>query len=218
MSEPVRNLVSETFDGLDGSEVTFTGSACYESDGVDIPDNAGPMCPRCTHTVLETSGNDIVDWFVNTIQTINDDSCQLKDGDDIYEINYRVCPPAPSGQMAKCGDIDGRITGRVGFLNVNFAITTLQRDCVNGYLAESRNAIAFTDGCHTASGTNAIIAPLVEESVNYNDDVSDSNFEGQACFASYFAPLISGSDYMQINLPMVVMSFLSVLLTLCMHL
>jgi len=113
--------VSETFEGLDGSDVTFSGKACYESEGVDIPRNAGPMCPRCTHTVLETEGSSIIDWFVETIQTFNDDHCLLNDGDDIYNINYRVCPPAPTDQIAKCGDINGRITGRVGFLSRNKA-------------------------------------------------------------------------------------------------
>jgi len=213
MSEPVRNLVSETFDGLDGSDVTFNGQACYDN-GNEVQqavETGGPICPRCTHTTLMTSGNDVVDWFVETIQTFTDDSCLLENGDDLNEIDYRVCPPAPSGQKAKCGDIDGQISGRVDLFvtDVDFVLTTLQRDCVNGFVLESRNAVAFTDGCHTQTGTNAIIAPLVEESYNHDDDVHDASFTGQACFQSYFAPLMSGSGSPYTGLNMVFVSIMA---------
>jgi len=220
MPEPVRNLVSETFDGLEGSEVSFTGQACYESKGVQIPSEAGPLCPRCTHTVLSTDDDGILDWFIRTIQTINDDHCKLEDYEDQQEINYRVCPPAPYGEFAKCGKIDGKITGRVGFLNLNFAITSLQRDCVNGFVAEARNAMPFSNGCHQTSGStenNPIIAPLVAESVNY-EDVSNPNFQGQACFQSQFEFLTAGSVSNQMNFAMVMMLLLSALMAVYLHL
>merc|ERR1712002_615044 len=175
MSESVRKLVYETFEGNDLGDVEFSGKACYDSYGVQINRDEGPMCPRCTKTELEVD-NDVVQWFIDGIRSISDDSCYLDNADDIYEVEYRLCPPAAYGQVAKCGDINGRITGRV--LSTDFTITTLQRDCVNGEAQQD----VFKNGCHNQVGSNAIIAPLIEESYNSASGVSNQNFEGQACF------------------------------------
>jgi len=185
-SGPIRKLVDQTFEGTNLGSVEFTGEACYDSS---TPESiSGTVCPRCSWTELDVS-NSAIQWFIDFADGVRDGSCRFESSDDYYEVNYRNCPRAPSGQVAKCGDIDGRITGRVA--NVDYVITSLQRDCVNG----PESVASFSDGCHDETGSNAIIAPLIQESLGNDNRFSDANFQGRACFQRYFAPLAGGATH-----------------------
>ena len=71
-----------------------------------------PQCYKCSYTRLETS-NTALDFLLDIVDKLSDDSCKLAKSRDLDEVHTRSCPQPPEGLVSKCVSVMGEVSTTV---------------------------------------------------------------------------------------------------------